>query len=97
MCEVWSNSHRFEATCEIHNPRTGNTFKIPFFPILYYDDIGTRKPLGIPLKHDIEIEGPLIFAGFGITKTDIEWDDYAGEKEIRIYCCQYPYFNSSNR
>lgn len=80
MCEVWSSSHEFKATCEIHNPKTGNTFKLPFFPLWYYDSIGTRKPLGIPLDHSLQIEGPLVFAGFGITRADNKWDDYVGER-----------------
>lgn len=79
MCEVWNSNHRFEATCEIHNPTTGYSFKIPFFPIYYNDSTGVIKPLGIPLERSIEVEGPLVFAGFGLTKQDDGWDDYARE------------------
>lgn len=80
MCEVWAQGTFFEAVCTITNPRTGSRFKVPFFPIYYHDTLGTRKPLGVPLDRSTEVEGPLIFVGFGITKADDGWDDYGGGK-----------------
>jgi len=80
MCEVRSSNHRLDAICEIYNPKTGHMIKVPFYPLYFYDKgVGTRKPLGVPLDHSIEIEGPLVFTGFGITHIDEGWDDYQDE------------------
>jgi len=80
MCEVWAQDTFFEAVCIVANPKTGSSFKVPFFPVYYFDSIGTRKPLGIPSDRSIEIEGPLIFVGFGMTKADDGWDDYEDKR-----------------
>ena len=77
MCEVWGRTHSFRAICSIKNPRTGNKVKVPLWhPIYYLDEIGIRKPSGIPLDRSLNLSGPLTFVGFGITKENSEWDDY---------------------
>jgi len=77
MCEVWRRTHSFRAICLIRNPRTGNKIKVPLWhPIYYLDELGIRKPSGIPLDHSLKLSGSLVFVGFGITKEDDEWDDY---------------------
>ena len=77
MIEVWGKNYKFEAVCEIYNPRIGFSFKVNFVPIIYRDQFGTPKPLGVPLDRSIVVEGSLFLAGFGITKEN--WDDYKGE------------------
>jgi len=94
MCEVWSDSSHFEAACIVSNPKTGNRFKVPlWFPIYFFDRLGTRKPLGVPLDRSIEVEGPLVYAGFGITDTNRGWDDFGGryvEGNIVVISCSVP-------
>jgi len=80
MCRIWAQGVKFQAVCEIINPKADCCYEVPFVPILWHDDLGTRKPVGVPLDRPIEVEGPLVFVGFGITKKEGDWDDYRGQR-----------------